>query len=430
MEWEHWRLVIVITLAGLLGLLIGEPLACMLVGVLCYAVWLQHQWVKLRFWLQKPKKRRAPSVDGVIDDVCRLIDQMRQQNSSRKKKLTGYLKRFQQATAALPDGIVVLGGYGEVEWANHAARQHLNIRWPKDNGVRIPNLIRDPDFKSLIEDPARLGSTIIIRSPDDDSVLLELKLVSYMGSGRLLIARDITQTVKLQRMRRDFVANVSHELKTPLTVLRGYLETMSPASPAEQWDMALPAMRQQSERMHVLIKDLLVLSQLESGEKPIRRIPTDINKLVMSVVEDAMSLEQYRDQNIQVLFETDKWLVCDVDEMRSAISNLVNNAIKYTPAGSEVTVRWQETEKGLAELLVEDNGEGIAEHHLERLTERFYRVDKGRSVEAGGTGLGLAIVKHVLQRLGAKLQIESEVGKGTRFTCLFPQAVIVEKIDV
>jgi two-component system phosphate regulon sensor histidine kinase PhoR len=296
--------------------------------------------------------------------------------------------------------------------------------------VRIHNLLRDPEFKKLVDDPSRLGVTIIIRSPDDDSVLLELKIVSYMGNGRLLIARDITQTVKLQRMRRDFVANVSHELKTPLTVLRGYLETMTPDSPEEQWNMALPAMRQQSERMHVLIKDLLVLSQLESGDKSIRRIPIDINKLVMSVVEDAKSLEQYRDQKILTLFETDKWLVCDVDEMRSAISNLVNNAIKYTPAGSEVTVRWQETDKGLAELIVEDNGEGIAEHHLERLTERFYRVDKGRSVEAGGTGLGLAIVKHVLQRIGAKLQIESEVGKGTRFTCLFPQAVIVEKIDV
>lgn len=429
MQWDNWRLLTLLSLAGFAGLIFGQMMAFLFLASLGYAVWLQFNWLKLRQWLEKPKKRRSPSADGVIDDVCRQIEQMRQQNSNRKKKLSGYLKRFQMATAALPDAIVVLGEFGEVDWANQAARQQLGVRWPRDNNVRINNLIRDPAFQQLLEDPLRQGETITVKSPLDEALQLELKLVNYMGSGRLLIARDITQTIKLQRMRRDFVANVSHELKTPLTVLRGYLEAFDDKTDASQWQAALPAMRQQSERMHLMIKDLLVLSQLETGEKALRRIPTDVSKLLQSVIEDAYNLEHYRDHRIELQLETEKWLVCDVDEIRSAISNLVFNAVKYTPAGCQITLRWHEQEEGAC-LEVVDTGEGIAEHHLERLTERFYRVDKGRSNDAGGTGLGLAIVKHVLQRHGAQLQISSELGKGTRFSCDFPAAIVVEKIPV
>ncbi len=429
MQWDHWRLLTLISLAGFAGLLFGQMMTFMFLATLVYALWLQHNWFKLWFWLQKPKKRRSPSAEGVIDDVCRLIEQMHAQNSSRKKKLSGYLKRFQQATAALPDGIVVLGEFGEVEWANQAARELLGVRWPRDNNVRINNLIRDPAFQKLLEEPLSEGNTVTVKSPLDEDRQLEMKLVNYMGSGRLLIARDITQTIKLQRMRRDFVANVSHELKTPLTVLRGYLEAFSQDTDSEQWRAALPAMREQSERMHVMIKDLLVLSQLETGEKALRRIPTDVSQLLPSVVEDAQKLEHFRDHRITLQIESDKWLVCDVDEVRSAISNLVFNAVKYTPAGCDITLRWREVEDGAC-IEVEDKGEGIAEHHLERLTERFYRVDKGRGNDTGGTGLGLAIVKHVLQRHGARLLISSEPGKGSCFKCCFPATIVVEKIPV
>lgn len=429
MQWDNWRLLTLVSLAGFAGLLFDQMLVFMFVAALGYALWLQHNWYKLRKWLEKPKKNRSPSAEGVIDDVCRYIEQMRQQNSNRKKKLTGYLKRFQQATAALPDGIVVLGQYGEVEWANQSARELLGVRWPRDNNVRINNLIRDPAFQPLLEDPLREGSVITIKSPADELMQLELKLVSYMGSNRLLIARDITQTIKLQRMRRDFVANVSHELRTPLTVLRGYLEAFTDDTPAEMWQSALPAMRQQSERMHLMIKDLLVLSQLETGEKALRRVPTDVSKLLQSITDDAYRLQHYREHQIKLDIQLDKWLVCDSDEMRSALSNLVFNAVKYTPAETQITLRWQQHEGGAC-LTVEDTGDGIAEHHLERLTERFYRVDKGRSADAGGTGLGLAIVKHVLQRHGARLQISSELGKGSSFKCHFPASVIVEKITV
>lgn len=429
MQWDNWRLLTLVSLAGFVGLLFEQMLTFMFAAALGYALWLQHNWYKLREWLEKPKKNRSPSAEGVIDDVCRYVEQMRQQNSNRKKKLTGYLKRFQQATAALPDGIVVLGIYGEVEWANHSARELLGVRWPRDNNVRINNLIRDPAFQPLLEDPLRQGSIITMKSPIDETMQLEVKLVNYMGSNRLMIVRDITQTIKLQRMRRDFVANVSHELRTPLTVLRGYLEAFTDDTPPEMWQSALPAMRQQSERMHLMIKDLLVLSQLETGEKALRRIPTDVSKLLQSITEDAYRLQHYRQHQIKLDIQFNKWLVCDSDEMRSAISNLVFNAVKYTPAETVITLRWQQDEEGAC-LSVEDNGDGIAEHHLERLTERFYRVDKGRTTDAGGTGLGLAIVKHVLQRHGARLQISSELGQGSCFKCCFPAAIVVEEITV
>ena len=429
MQWDHWRLLVILSLAGFAGLLFGQMMAFMFLATLGYAVWLQHNWFKLHYWIQKPKKRRSPSAEGVIDEVCRLIDQIRQQNSARKKKLTGYLKRFQSATAALPDAIIVLGEFGEVEWANFSARDLLGVHWPRDNNVRINNLIREPAFQQLLEDPIRFGGVANVKSPLNDERQLELKLVNYMGAGRLLIARDVTQTMKLQRMRRDFVANVSHELKTPLTVLRGYLEAFSSDSDTEQWRTALPAMRQQSERMHIMIKDLLVLSQLETGEKALRRIPTDVGRLLQSIIDDANKVEHFRDHHFTLSIEADKWLICDVDEVRSAVSNLVFNAVKYTPESCQIKLYWRQEGEGYC-IEVQDEGEGIAEHHLERLTERFYRVDKGRSSDAGGTGLGLAIVKHVLQRHGAILHISSELGKGSSFKCCFPANMTVEKINV
>lgn len=429
MNWDNWRLLVLLSLSGFIGLLLGQMMTFLFLAALAYALWLQHNWYKLRRWLQKPKKVRSPSADGVIDEVCRQIEQMQQQNRNRKKKLGSYLKRFQAATAALPDAIVVLGEYGEVEWANHAATTLLGIRWPRDNMLRVNNLIRDPVFGRLLGDPAAHQGVATVKSPIDPAVQLEMKIVSYVGSGRLLIGRDITQTVKLQRMRRDFVANVSHELKTPLTVLRGYLETLGPDSDCENLRAAMPVMRQQSERMHLMVKDLLALSQLETGEKPLRRIPTDVAALLTLIVEETRNLDLYRDHDIRLDIATDRWLVCDSDEVRSAVSNLVFNAVKYTPPGCCITVSWREQADGGC-IEVADAGEGIAAHHIERLTERFYRVDKGRSGDAGGTGLGLAIVKHVMQRHGGQLRIDSEQGAGSRFSCHFPAALLVEKIDI
>lgn len=428
MHWDYWRLIVLISLSGFVGLLFGQMMTFMFLAALGYALWLQHNWFKLWHWLLKPKKNRSPSAEGVIDDVCRQIELVRQQNNKRKKKLTSYLKRFQSATAALPDAIVVLGEYGQVDWANHSAKQLLGIRWPKDGNVRVNNLIRDPAFQELLDDPVKTGGIVTVASPLKAATQLEMKLVNYMGGGRLLIARDISQTIKLQRIRRDFVANVSHELRTPLTVLRGYLETFNADSDSEQWREALPVMCQQTERMHLMIKDLLALSQLETGEKALKHAPIDVPKLLTVIIEDAKCLGHYQDHKIELKVGTDQWLLADSDELRSAVSNLIFNAVKYTSPGCHIVVNWL-TDKHGAYIEVADDGEGIEPHHLDRLTERFYRVDRARSSDAGGTGLGLAIVKHVMQRHGGELQIHSDLGVGTSFKCCFPKSKIVEKVQ-
>ena len=429
MSWDYWRLLTIISIAGFVGLQFGQMMTFMFLATLAYALWLQKKWFLLWHWLQKPKKHPPPSADGVIDDVCQQIEQVRLQNRSRKKKLAGYLKRFQSATAALPDGIVVIGEYGNVDWANDSAEALLGIRWPRDSHVRVSNLIRDPAFQQLMDDPLRKGDVVTVTSPKNAAIQLEMKIVSYMGLGRLLIARDITQTIKLQRMRRDFVANVSHELRTPLTVLRGYLEILTVDSPADQWATSLPVMRQQTERMHMLIKDLLALSQLETGEKPLHLVPTDIGKLLETIVEDARRLEPDREHDIQLVVNSEKWLLADTDEIHSAVSNLVFNAVKYTPSACKIIVSWSVDSDGGC-IAVNDEGEGIDDYHLDRLTERFYRVDRGRSQDAGGTGLGLAIVKHVLQRHDADLKIRSELGVGSQFQCVFPKVTIVNKVII
>ena len=226
MQWDYWRLITLLSLAGFLGLVLGHMMPFLFVAALIYALWLQWQWTLLQNWLLKTNKNRPPSADGVIDDVRRQIERMRLQNSNRKKKLTGYLKRFKTATAAIPDGIVVIGEFGQVEWANQSAKALLGIHWPRDANLRVNNLLRDPAFHKLLDMPIDKNITTQITSPKNQATQLELKLVEYADNDRLLIARDVTQTIKLQRMRRDFVANVSHELRTPLTVLRGYLEML------------------------------------------------------------------------------------------------------------------------------------------------------------------------------------------------------------
>ncbi len=429
MSWDYWRLITLISLAGFFGLLVGEMMTFLFIATLVYLLWLQKQWYQLRDWLLKPKKNVSPSGEGVIDDVCRQIEQMRARNSDRKKKLTGYLKRFQTATAALPDAIVVLGEFGQIDWANNSARVLLGIHWPRDAGQRVNNLMRDPAFQQLLDDPQSPNGHANVVSPEDPAIQLELKLVNYANKDRLLIARDITQTIKLQRMRRDFVANVSHELRTPLTVLRGYLESFDADSDPAVWQQALPVMQQQTQRMNLMIKDLLTLSQLETGEKPLQHRPTDVSKLLRSVVEDAKRLEHFQNQQLTLHCHSEKWLLADADELRSAVSNLVFNAIKYTAADTPIEVSWSVDNYG-GVIEVKDEGEGIAQHHLERLTERFYRVDSGRARDTGGTGLGLAIVKHVLQRHQAELVIQSSLGDGASFRCVFNSKNLMDKIDV
>jgi two-component system phosphate regulon sensor histidine kinase PhoR len=425
MQWDNWRLIAIVSFSGFIGLLFGHMFAFMFFATLIYALWLQRTWQQLLDWLKKPHLHTSPNVEGVVDDVCREIEQINKQNRSRKKRLGAYIKRFQAATSSLPDAVVVLGQAGKVEWANKSAVTILGFRWPRDSHIRVGNLIRDPEFQKLLNTPLAEKPVAIVTSPLDSQIQLEMKIVSYMQDERLLIVRDMTQTVKLQRMRRDFVTNVSHELRTPLTVLHGYLQTLEPDSPAEIWHSALPVMRQQAERMSEMIKSLLALSQLETGQKPLNDKPINVVEMINSIANDAKQHHNFKQQTIKVEVLSEKLLIADSDELRSALSNLVFNAVKYAKPDSIIGIRWLIDEQyGRIEVI--DDGYGIEDHHLERLTERFYRVDNARSHEAGSTGLGLAIVKHVLQRHGAELQINSEVGVGTEFSCCFPLTKVVD----
>lgn len=376
------------------------------------------EWVRLR------KASELPDVGGVYEELFHGISQLQRRSRAQKRRLTDLLSRFREATAAMPDATVVLRQAGEIEWFNSAASRLLNLR-SQDIGSRIENLFRHPRFVQYL---ARRDYTqpLILESPSDAQISLHIHVVPYGDNQRLLIARDVTRMQRLEQIRRDFVANVSHELRTPLTVLTGFLETMAdnPGDHGGPWVRQLELMRSQAARMQLIVEQLLLLSRLETEVGPPRREPINVPALLSSIRDEAIVLSGEKLHLITLENDTGLWLQGNLEELRSAMSNLVFNAVQYTPARGEIHIRWAEHDSG-AQLSVRDTGIGIPAHHIPRLTERFYRVDAGRSRELGGTGLGLAIVKHVLQRHDATLSIVSETGQGSTFSCGFPAALVV-----
>jgi two-component system phosphate regulon sensor histidine kinase PhoR len=421
MRADLWRLGWGLLLALLLGLIWGRVFFWLFLFALAYALWQQRQLYCLYRWLQKPRKRSPPSEIGMMEGIVREIDFMRERHHSRKSKLSQYLKRFQKATAALPDATVALNQYGEIEWANEASQRLLGLKSPWDVGQRINNLIRHPDFVELMKLGNKASSTIELPSPINPELHLNIRTVPYGERQRLLVVRDVTRLHRLERMRRDFVANISHELRTPLTVLRGYLEVLegSGNSDPNTWARSFRTMGDQVARMQHLIEDLLMLSRLESrGRKPTES-PIAVPEMLKEICRESRILSGDRQHQIQLKADTNLWLRGDERELHSAFSNLVVNAIRYTPAQGKILIHWcKRADRPCLEVC--DTGQGIAAEHISRLTERFYRVDKGRSSDQGGTGLGLAIVKHVLNHHEARLEIKSELGKGSVFRCLFP----------
>ncbi len=301
----------------------------------------------------------------------------------------------------------------------------LGLQTAHDRGQHITNLLRDPGFISYFN-ARNYSEPLTLTSPIDERRILQYQITLYGDDERLVMARDITRLHRLEQMRRDFVANVSHELRTPLTVLSGYLETYSDISDQlpPRLGRSIQQMQEQTQRMQNLVNDLLLLSRLEIDQGGQDHHPLPLEPLLQSVCDDALALSHQR-HTITVALESDARLLGSEQEIRSAVSNLAFNAVRYTPAGSQITLRWKASATGGGYIDVEDNGEGIDPVHIPRLTERFYRVDKGRSTATGGTGLGLAIVKHVLLRHDAQLQIESLPGKGALFRCAFPPSRLV-----
>jgi two-component system phosphate regulon sensor histidine kinase PhoR len=319
---------------------------------------------------------------------------------------------------AMPDGLVILDGSNRIEWCNQKSEQHFGLDARRDFGQLVTYLVRQPQFAEALG--GGYAEPLTLRSSHGADLVLSVLIVPYEENRKLIISRDVTDRERVETMRRDFVANVSHELRTPLTVIGGFLETiadMETPNP-ELIRRSVPLMSDQAKRMQTLVEDLLTLSRLESEGNPAREEPVNVPDVMRGLYHDALALSAGR-HKVVLLLESPAWVNGAEDELRSAFGNLVSNAIRYTPAGGEVRLLWKAAADGDTVFSVRDTGIGIEPQHLPRLTERFYRVDRGRSRETGGTGLGLAIVKHVVNRHGAKLEVSSEPGRGSCFSVVF-----------
>lgn len=426
MREDYWRITLIALLALGIGLLVGQPLLCLLLTAVGYLYWQTERLHDLLQWLRRPKHQPAPEIPGLFEALVGEIEDSRNNYKRKKKRLARYLKQFKRATAALPDATIVLNDDGVIEWANAAARKILNVRWPQDARQRIGNLIRHPDFICLLESEPDSKASVEIPSPRNPAIQLSIRVVPYGDRQRLFVARDVTRLHQLNQMRSDFVANVSHELRTPLTVLSGYLETLidSDALNCEQFRTQLEQMQGQTQRMQHIVDELLLLSRLEESEGQQQQETVCVAEMLGKIHSQAQALSGEAHHLFYLEADPDLMVRGNINELYSAFANLVFNAVQYTPARGVIRIRWYQDDAG-AHLQVRDTGIGIPAHHIPRLTERFYRVDSSRSRDKGGTGLGLAIVKHVLNRHDAKLEISSDEGQGSSFRCDFPQERIV-----
>ena len=367
-------------------------------------------------WISRGGSRKYPKTTGIWEEIYYHVYRIKKNEKRRKKKLSSMIDQFRQSTEALPDAAVVLGAHDEIDWANKAARDVFGLQ-QADKGQRIPNLIRYPEFIRYLKS-GNYKESVILPSPIDNRITLEVRIVPYGAGLRLLLAQDVTQLKKMERMRKDFVANVSHELRTPLTVLKGYLETLQDLDDGHSPLLtgSFQQMQGQTERMQHLVDDLLLLTRLETQQKKSHCV--DVPALLSQICKEGDALES-ASRRIELTLETDAHIIGEEQELRSAFTNLLGNALKYSPEDSVVKVRWSQNQTSVV-LAVEDQGEGIAKADIPRVTERFYRSEIKRVKKVTGTGLGLAIVKHVLMRHDAHLDIASELGKGSCFSCYFP----------
>ncbi|MEQ1555505.1 MAG: phosphate regulon sensor histidine kinase PhoR, partial [Gallionella sp.] len=333
--------------------------------------------------------------------------------------LAAELQHIELATSALPDGVAILNASNRIEWCNPLCAEHFGLNIERDIMQDITYLVRQPDFIEYLH-AANFSEPLVISPARQEELRLSVNLIDYGDSKRLLISRDITQLERIEAMRRDFVANVSHELRTPLTVVHGYVENLQDMEDLDhtQISRALFLMSEQTHRMDNLVADLLTLSRLENDHSPAGEELLNISAMLDEIYREGQSLSSGK-HAITLELNVNKNVVGNYDEVRSAFSNLLSNAIRYTPAGGKILVRWSERGEQLI-YAVQDSGIGIAAQHIPRLTERFYRVDRSRSRETGGTGLGLAIVKHIALRHQAKLEISSIENQGSTFAMVFP----------
>jgi two-component system phosphate regulon sensor histidine kinase PhoR len=422
------QLAAILGAAVVVGLIVKQPWPVVTVAALGVVAW--HYW-KLRGVLERLTARTRmppPTGDGVWNELDRLLFRSQSDMRVRKRRLIEMLRAYRAAAMALPDAVVVLDRNSQrVQWFNPAATTLLGLHYPRDIGAPLGDRLHAMSLARWLAAGRNAEPLMDAESPVHPDIRLSLRLIPYSEELWLLVARDVSKLMRLEQMRRDFVANVSHELRTPLTVVHGYLDLLDPEERPE-WAPMLAEMQRQSQRMTQLVEDLLTLSRLEAQEGVVEDI-VSMAPMLATLRREAEALSQGRHQ-VVVEDHAPVDLRGSTKELHSAFSNLVSNAVRYTPAGGTITVRFErdaQTNDGGVVLAVTDSGYGIPAAHLPRITERFYRVSTSRSRESGGTGLGLAIVKHVLQLHQARLSIESEVGRGSTFACHFGAERVVPR---
>ena len=419
--WPAWsfaliRLLVAIAVAAALGLIFGR-MALWLTAVLgAVLAWQLVNLFRLHHWLRHRSHENPPDIGGLWGDVIAVIGRIYRRKQFHKRRATRLFREFRRLSAALPDGVVLLSENREILWFNRTAADLLGLRRKVDLGLPIANLVRNPEFAAYLERPAA-GGGVIVRVQSGE-IWLALFVIP-VGGQYLMLARDVTREARLEQMRKDFVANASHELRSPLTVIAGYLDELAEGDGvAAAWRDPIADMRRQAMRMREIVDDLLELSRLEATADEAPMIAVDVPALLERLVQEARASTPEPPR-----FELDLDYACALrgseSELHSIASNLISNAVKYTPAEGTITLRWGRDGAG-ARLAVEDTGIGIAPEHLPRLTERFYRVDRARARAKGGSGLGLSIVKHGLQRHGGRLEIVSDEGRGSAFVAHFP----------
>ncbi len=420
------RLGSVLLAALFVGLFTDRLTLALLAAVALYLLTQLRNLYLLDRWLRRRSGEDPPDMGGPWGEVIAIVHRIYRRKQFHRQRALRLLKEIRRFTSAMPDGAVLLGPNREILWFNRTAANLLKLRRKLDVGMRIENLVRHPEFIGYLEAEDR-SAPATIRDAVTAGQSLSFHLIARSRDDQeILLIRDVSREARVEAMRRDFVANASHELRSPLTVLAGYLDTLDAEQQLDaSWSEPVKEMRRQSQRMHSVINDLLELSRLEASESKPTAEMVDVAGILSVLRKEALSLEN-RPQTIAVQLDSDAYLKGSEAELHSVFSNLLSNAIKYTPREGRIDIRWWVDEAG-GHVSMQDTGFGIAPEHIPRLTERFYRVDAGRSREMGGSGLGLAIVKHVLQRHKATLAVDSVEGKGSTFTCHFPPAQVLTR---
>ncbi|NUE79736.1 MULTISPECIES: phosphate regulon sensor histidine kinase PhoR [Snodgrassella] len=431
---HHLYLILATVIVVVVASLLAGGLQFMLISLCClFFLWLAGYWYhlfKLVRWLERPKLRNVPQGIGIWNNIFNTLMLQARSRKKRKQKLGVALLRFNRIAETIPEGVLILGQDGHVQWLNHLAAIHLNLVAEQDNNSMLADLIENSDFRRFLDEPATESVNIKLTLENINSGLprvLNIIRTPFDEQATLIITQDITAAEQLNATRTAFVANVSHELRTPLTVINGFLETLTdmPDLPQEQRQSFIALMSKEGIRMNHLLADLLTLSRLENQiTASLRKQSLCLSTLVEQVVYEAEILSENKHHFICEI-AADIWIEGIQQDLYNAFSNLLFNAVRYTPQCGTITIRLysEQDENNYQQTVfqVSDTGPGIAAEHIPHLTERFYRVDSGRSRESGGTGLGLAIAKHALAEHGGKLQIESITGKGSTFSAILPQ---------